>query len=312
MRRPISLPTLLPPTTDPSQLAITLSSPELGDHEHMWELRDGTMSHAPPGRLTLNSDGKLACHLCGRWFTHLGSHLRVHGWTVARYRQAVGLARHVALCSVEMSYEIAVRQHRRWASEPALREQLEAGQDLAHSGELSRRASASRLDRRRDVRTPDYLVADRRRRLAQGREAVKIHRDARLLEVVAAAGAVDLHALLRDAYAAGGSLDSLSRLTGLGRQRVRAELEAAGVTVRLPGSNVAESKHRRAQSIDDEVAHLLGVEDIRQWLLDQVAIGVTPRALAARTGRSVVWVRARLRGSTTSLAIRGREASEAN
>ncbi len=40
----------------------------------------------------MTRDGRIACHLCGRWFEHLGPHLRAPGWTAARYRAAVGIA----------------------------------------------------------------------------------------------------------------------------------------------------------------------------------------------------------------------------
>jgi hypothetical protein len=54
-------------------------------HGHLWVLRDGTPVHVPPGRLVVSDDGRLACHLCGRWFAHLGAHLRRHGWTAAQH-----------------------------------------------------------------------------------------------------------------------------------------------------------------------------------------------------------------------------------
>ena len=88
--------------------------PRLPRHRHLWMLRDGTPAHVPPGRLVMSDDGRLACHLCGRWFTHLGAHLRRHGWTAARYRDAVGLPMHTPLCSEGMSGEIAARQKRTW------------------------------------------------------------------------------------------------------------------------------------------------------------------------------------------------------
>lgn len=301
--RTMTLTAREPSTAPTTPWGTTPAGVEGERHDHIWALLDGTKSHAPPGGLTINAEGQLACHLCGLWYAHLGSHLRSHGWTAARYRDAVGLARHVALCGENLSHDIADRQHGRWTTDPTLREHLQAGQSMAQSGELSRRASASRRERKADMLAPEHPVTDLSRQLAEGRQAMRRRRDARLLDVIAAAGAVDLHGLLRDAYAAGGSLDSLSRLTGLGRQRVRDELDAAGVAVRTPGSNVPENKRRRSQSIDAAVAHLVGTDDLRQWLVDQVAIGRTARSLAEQTGRSVVWVRARLRGTTTSAPV---------
>ena len=48
-----------------------------GSHAHLWSLPDGTGVHAPYGQLVAEADtGRICCHLCGRWFISLGSHLR--------------------------------------------------------------------------------------------------------------------------------------------------------------------------------------------------------------------------------------------
>jgi hypothetical protein len=258
-------------------------------HGHLWMLRDGTPAHVPPGRLVAGDDGRLACHLCGRWFTHLGAHLRRHGWTAARYRDAVGLPLHMALCSADMSGQIAARQKRTWDASPQVRARFEPGRLLARTGELSRlsaEASTGQL--------PDAVRTARARRLAAGRATQATERQARVDAMVAEAGVTDLHALLRARYADGFSLDRLGRLAGLGRTRLRAELVAAGVEIRPSGTNQLASKQARADRNDALAAAEVGTPDIRVWLLSRYELGATLRGLARQVNRSIPWVRSRL------------------
>lgn len=65
-----------------------------GTHAHLWTLPGGTGLHAPYGQLVRDpTTGRVCCHLCGRWFRSLGSHLRRHGLSATSYREAVGLCR---------------------------------------------------------------------------------------------------------------------------------------------------------------------------------------------------------------------------
>lgn len=269
-------------------------------HGHLWTLLDGTPAHAPPGELTRNSDGELACHLCGRWFSHLGSHLRSHGWTATQYREAVGLSLHISLCSEQLSATIAKRQTRRWSNDPSVREYLAVGQRLAQAGELAQRAADARRDRDRNGRLSGPVRAARARTLAEGRQTMRARREAKLSGVIEAAGAIDLSDLLRSAYRDGATLDSLARLTGLGREQLSTRLEEARVPVRRAGHNLPQSKHDRARRINDAVAANVGTDDITRWLTEQWSAGRSAAALAALTGRSIPWVRSRLRGTTTT------------
>jgi len=270
---------------------------ETAGHAHLWVLLDGTPAHAAPGRLTADEDGWLACHLCGRWFAHLGAHLRRHGWTAARYREAVGLSLHVPLCSTEISGQIAAKQKANWDRDPEARDRFAAGHELARSGELNRLATAAARTRQNSGQTPEAVLAARARRLAAGRAAQTDRRDRRLAAVIAASGAATLHELLRARYDAGASLDQLARLTGLGRVRLRGELAAAGVRVRPTGANLPASKRARSATNDALAAARVGAGDIRTWLLAQRQSGATLRELAQRSGRSVPWVRSRLDGA---------------
>jgi hypothetical protein len=272
------------------------ASSQVTGHGHLWMLRDGTPSHVPPGRLVMSDDGQLACHLCGRWFTHLGAHLRRHGWTAAQYRDAVGLPLHIPLCSTDMSGQIAARQKQTWDASPQVRARLEPGRLLARSGELSRLSAAAGRERDRSGQLPDIARAARAQRLATGRATQARERQERLDAVVAAAGVADLHALLRARYSDGFSLDQLGRLTGLGRSQLRAELVAAGVEIRPAGANQLSSKQARAERNDTLTAAKVGTPDIRTWLQSRYERGVTLRSLSTEVNRSIPWVRSRLAG----------------
>ena len=136
--------------------------------------------------------------------------------------------------------------------------------------------------------------------LSKGRATLRQRRSEHLTEVIAAAGAADLGDLLRGAYRDGATLASLAQLTGLGREQLRTELTAAGVIVRATGQNLTASKRDRARRIDAVVAERVGTDDIRGWLVEQARRGASATSLAAATGRSVPWVRSRLRGTTTT------------
>jgi hypothetical protein len=276
-------------------------------HAHLWVLLDGTPAHAAPGRLAADEDGRLACHLCGRWFAHLGAHLRGHGWTAAQYREAAGLPLHVPLCSADVSGQIAARQKANWDRDPEAGNRFAPGRELARSGELNRLATAAAKIRQDSGRAPGTVLAARAAHLAAGRAAQAGQRDRRLAAVVAGSGAGSLHELLRARYGAGASLGQLAKLTGLGRVRLRAELAAAGAVIRASGDNLPASRHARGTANDALAGARVGAGDIRAWLLAQRQAGATLRELAQRTGRSIPWVRSRLAGppAVTALTPRG-------
>lgn len=56
--------------------------------------RDGGIVHEPPapGTIAYDSSGKVICHICGRSYTRLGSHIREsHDMTIAEYKERFGL-----------------------------------------------------------------------------------------------------------------------------------------------------------------------------------------------------------------------------
>ena len=88
-----------------------------GWHDYLWFLPDGTGLHAPAGRLVpQEGTGRLCCHLCGEWFTALGTHVRAHGFTAGAYRQAMSLPPRRALVASSLSALMARNTRSRWAA----------------------------------------------------------------------------------------------------------------------------------------------------------------------------------------------------
>lgn len=263
-----------------------------GGHGHLWVAADGTGLHAPLGELARDGDtGRVCCHLCGRWFTLLGAHVRVHGHTPDTYRLMVGLCRTRALAATALSERLSGRQRSQYAGSVEVRERLAAGQQLARSGQLGRRAAESRT---RSADEPLERARGRTQQLAAGRVTRRQEQDQRLAQRLTDLAAEDLPGYLRAAYAAGASLQSLAEATGLGRQRLRQALHAAGIQVRPTGINTAAGRRSRVGTANDRAAQRLGVDDLHTWLRDRRAEGWSLQRLAGAVGHSSHWVRWRL------------------
>lgn len=142
-------------------------------HSHLWRGEDGTQLHAPPGQLVREeSSGKVCCHLCGRWFTFLGAHARVHGHTAGTYRELIGLCRTPAQAAEQLSGSIRRRIQKACQQQPAARDGFAAGQQLARSGQLAWLARSARVSRLspttegRRIRTEQLSVGAPRSRSA--------------------------------------------------------------------------------------------------------------------------------------------------
>lgn len=262
-----------------------------GTHHHLWSLSDGTGLHAPHGQLIVDEDtGRLACHLCGRWYVSLGSHVRVHGHTAVTYRTTMGVLRTTPLMAKTLSTRIADRQRRVYLQSSDAQAALAYGHELARTGELGRRArlALGEIDGR----------AERARRreaaLRAGRERSADERERQLAARLAELDSPDLATYLRTAYAAGASIDQLRETLRVGRSQLRRELAAAGVTIRPTGRNSASGKRSRARSADLAAAERLGTGDVVTWLAERRAHGWPITRLAAAVGHSPPWVRARL------------------
>lgn len=260
-------------------------------HGHLWSLPDGTGLHAPLGQLVDDpTTGRLCCHLCGRWFVSLGAHVRTHGYTADTYRDTMQLLRTHPLVSSEMSTTIATRQARAYRDSAQVRERFAEGQQLARTGQLAWRARAGNLESWQRLER----VGTSHAQLAAGRATRARRREVHLAAFLAERGAPDLSTFLRAEYAAGASLESLSRTTGLGRARLRAALAAAGITVRSTGHNTSAGKRSRAQAADAVAAARVGTDDLHGWLTLRYDRGWSLTRLAAAVGHSTHWVRWRL------------------
>lgn len=261
-----------------------------GTHAHLWTLPDGTGLHAPYGQLVRDPEtARVCCHLCGRWFRSLGSHLRRHGYTAAGYREALGLCRTRPMTSDDVSEAISRRQAEAYRHGPELRSRLAEGQQMARSGQLAWRARGA------VGREPaPELAAVRREALRRGRQTLA--RDcndvvqARLAEL----GGSDLGEYLRATYAAGAGLADLRAATGLGTLRLREAMTAAGIVIRRPGDTTPAGRRSRAQASERSAAARVGTDDITDWLAERYAAGSSLSALAEAVGHSWHWVRWRL------------------
>ncbi|MPQ97180.1 hypothetical protein GB931_04405 [Modestobacter sp. I12A-02628] len=262
-----------------------------GGHLHLWTSPEGHRLHAPFGELTReDSTGRLCCHLCGRWYASLGSHLRAHGWTSDGYRAAMGLASGTPLTGRSLSSSISARQARRYAADPDHRRQLGRGHRMARDGSLAEAARRAA----RDAAVRPQRDAARRAALDAGRATRREARAARLRARLAEAGSADLATHLRDRHAAGASLAELARETGLGRDRLRAALLEAGVVPRPPGATTPAGRRARAVAADEAAARRVGTDDVRAWLDRRSREGWSVLRLAAAVGHSPPWVRSRL------------------
>ncbi|HKR50873.1 MAG TPA: MucR family transcriptional regulator [Pseudonocardiaceae bacterium] len=211
-------------------------------HAHLWSLPDGTGLHAPHGELAIESGtGRVCCHLCGRWYVSLGSHIRTHGHTADSYRDAMGLCRGRPLVAETLSRSIASRQSQAYRRSPALRARLAVGQEFSKTGRLATLA--------RTARTAGASPEGARIRYAAldaGRVTRAAQRDRALARRLRELGFDDLASCLRHAYSAGASLRTLAKMTGLGWTRLRQEIDAAGITVR--SASIAGGRRGCAQA----------------------------------------------------------------
>ena len=257
-------------------------------HEHLWIADDGTGLHAPPGRLVRDpATGELCCHVCGEFFRSLGAHVRAHGYTADEYRRVMGLARTRALTSSAVSDAISLRQRRRFATSSEHRSALAVGHEMARDGRLSTMA-------RTDSGLRPEAASSQARARDRGRATQAHRRDAEMRDCRERVDGGDFPRWLGEAYANGASLEELGRSLGIGRRRVRDELERAGVGIRRAGVNGSRAKRSRIVANDDDAARRVGTDDLVGWLEDMRRQGHRMTDLAAAVGRSESWVRTRL------------------
>lgn len=71
----------------------------------------GTINKIPEhGRIEYDVNGKVVCHMCGRAYTRLGSHIKEsHGMTIDEYKEEFGLCRRAK--TTETSYSNMMRSY---------------------------------------------------------------------------------------------------------------------------------------------------------------------------------------------------------
>ncbi|MFE2721511.1 MucR family transcriptional regulator [Kitasatospora sp. NPDC059327] len=234
----------------------------------------------------------MVCHVCGRAFRSLGSHVRAHGMTAAGYRDEFGLLRTRALGARALSRSRSAAQSATYAASERLRAQFAPGRAMAREGRLTEEARRS-LGR---YGASEELLRERRARLDEGRRTQEAAAAARLGERVRALGYDDVAAAVRALYLDGDqSLEATARRLGVGRARMRRLMDTAGIAVRGAGANSAAGRRSRVALNDLAAAERVGAQDITLWLKACRAAGATVAELAASTGRSGPWVTARLR-----------------
>jgi hypothetical protein len=254
----------------------------------LWRSPDGTGLHAPPGTLVRDENGAACCHFCGEWFQALGSHVRVHGYSAAAYREATGLTKTRPLAAPSVSSAISKRQLAAYRQSADMQARFAAGQDMARDGTLAARAVTANTRRRPESAT----IA--RNALEKGRETNRAHLEATRQTRLADLGASSLDEYLRSAYGAGASLDDLARTLRSGREQLRQAMVAAGIQIRPSGRNTIDGKRARARYADAVAATKVGTQDLTGWLVERRAKGWTLAQLASAVDHSPPWVRWRL------------------
>jgi hypothetical protein len=120
-------------------------------------------AHPDYGRLIKPGD-RLACHLCGRAFHHLGNHVkRTHGLEADEYREMFGLMQKSTLMSMARKAKRHVehlREHQR-----------RAGAILRAISPEERRATKRKFSKRAEYRLDPHLAAVRKAALVKAAKA---------------------------------------------------------------------------------------------------------------------------------------------
>ncbi|SNT63626.1 hypothetical protein SAMN05421812_115167 [Asanoa hainanensis] len=201
-------------------------------------LPDGTGYHAPLGRMVADGD-RVCCHLCGRFFLSVASHIRVHGWSKADYLAAFGLELSNPLSGEATRKRRAASFTARFAVEPAIQRAQRLAHDRARSGALTAAAATAARGRRqpaeRRAKTLRTLAGISRAARAEGTRRAAADRMARVAAGVADRfGFADFPSYVADRLRRGASMAAISREAGLHKDWVSRQLAAVAPGVVPP------------------------------------------------------------------------------
>lgn len=109
-----------------SMCGITVAAEDIKEHYRRCPSRDNRRQRLKDGQASIISYGslpmegelrydgyKIQCHICGKWYRGLATHIRVHGLTADEYREEFSLNRSQPLCSPDISDGLADRLRQR-------------------------------------------------------------------------------------------------------------------------------------------------------------------------------------------------------
>ncbi|GAA2593800.1 hypothetical protein GCM10010399_25480 [Dactylosporangium fulvum] len=265
-------------------------------------LADGTAYFAPTGRMLGDGD-RVCCHLCGRWFLSVASHLRVHGWSKVDYVAAFGLELGNPLAGPGTRRRRAAALRLRQDREPALRQAQGEARQRARSGALTQAAATAARGRphpaERREKTLAALSAVRpAARAAGNRRRAERHRDEVAAAVAARFGYATFVAYVGARLAAGWSMAAVSREAGLHKDWVCRQLPALAPA--LAAGRTVVRPHPGDVRLSP-IARSLGHADVAAYLHHaHLREHRTVAALAAQAGvsRSTVLAAMRRHGIT--------------
>jgi hypothetical protein len=259
-------------------------------------LPDGTPHHAPVGIMVVDGD-LVCCHLCGRWFLSVASHLRAHGWTKADYIKAFGLEVGNSLAGEATRKRRSVAMIARQGREPAVQEAQCEARARARSGALTASAAAAARGRPHPVqRRPKTMAAlsavSREANAAAIADHAKRHLEQVAAEVAARFGFADFSAYVIARLSTGASLAAISREAGLHKDWLSRHLSALSPGVAGARRELQPDPMERRWRL---VSRRLGFPDAETYLRTRhVEEHRTVNAIAEEAGLTRAAVRAAL------------------
>jgi hypothetical protein len=254
-------------------------------------LPDGSSYYAPLGAM-LTDGVRVCCHLCGRWFRSVASHLRAHGWTKSDYIAAFGLETGNPLSGAETSRRRSAALSGRAVNEIAIQRAQSAARERARSGALAEHAARAATGRRQPLERRAKSIASLAAVDSDARAAGTRQRRDEDLNRIAAAAAARLGFASFESYvlarlSRGGSLAAISRECGLHKDWVSRHLDKVA-----PNAPALPSRSHPADVRLTSVAHAAGFPTVDAYLrVRHLAQQRTVAAIALEAGLSRVSVR---------------------